>query len=496
LSTAIDLRNAVQRFVEGAGQPAVLDPGEEPLRLIPDQWGVSEWNGRIVLQAWDSRRNLVRKITGIKEQARDRLSLITERFPKACGELRIADLAAPRGLEQERHASRLAFRDRFRLMLIREFPDWRLEEISAEPNLEQSLSASFVRGFMRQGSRGLATLAAPPGASDFAAIVSFGLIWLNYLRRRETKITVGSLLLFLPARCQADAAARASVLDPAAVECRVYIFDERDRTGLIDFADAGNVDSTLPPVRRALTPNVERPLFPDLSGAERVEQSDGSVSLRIRGLEFAKWSAGKLSCGLARRRRCGMETVVAMAREVARVRCEPEDSGEFDRQHPLYTQFPEGWLESQVRSDPQAIDASLLPQPLYGQVPVFHGPDRAVIDLLGIDHTGRLVVIELKASADLQLPFQAIDYWMRVRKHLDAGDFERLGYFPGHPVMHVPPRIVLVAPALEFHSTTETVLSYLSPEIEIVRVGLAARWRRQLKVMFRLKGAEPPADYS
>jgi hypothetical protein len=495
LPTCLDLRDAVQRFVEGAGQPAVLDPGEEPLRLIPDQWGISEWNGRIVLQAWDSRRNLVRKITGIREQARDRMSLITERFPKVEGELKIADLAAPHGQELERRASKTAFRDRFGLMLRREFADWRLEEVSAEPNLEQSLSPSFVRAFLRKGPHGMAAMAAPPGALDAAGIVAFGLIWLSYLRRREKKTSIRTLFLFLPAGNESDAVARASVLNPEAVDCRVYVFDDRDRAGMIDFADAGNVESSLPPARRPIAPNAEPPEFPDLCGADKVLLSDGSLSLRIKGLEFARWVAGKLSCGIARRKRCGMETVIAMAREVARVRCEPEDVRTLDRQHPLYTQCPEGWLESEVRASPQAVDPSLLPQPIYGQVPVFTGPDRGVIDLLGIDHTGRLVVTELKAASDLQLPFQAIDYWLRVRKHLDAGDFERLGYFAGHPIRRIPPRIVLVAPALEFHSTTEEVMSFLNPEIEIVRVGLAAGWRRELKTMFRLRGAERPNVY-
>jgi hypothetical protein len=184
-----------------------------------------------------------------------------------------------------------------------------------------------------------------------------------------------------------------------------------------------------------------------------------------------------------------MDAVAAMAREVARARV---DSDESDRASPLYLQNPEGWLEAQVRADPQAIDASLLPAPLYGQVPIFAGPDRGIVDLLGIDHTGRLVVIELKASADPQLPFQALDYWIRVCAHLRAGDFERLGYFEGMTVDRSPPRIVLAAPALEFHSTSEDVLGFLSPAIDIVRVGLAASWRRQLKVMFRLPGAQSP----
>jgi len=183
-----------------------------------------------------------------------------------------------------------------------------------------------------------------------------------------------------------------------------------------------------------------------------------------------------------------METVAAMAREVVRLRSEDAE----DRLHPLYSQFPEGWLESQVRASPQAIDASLLRAPIYGQVPLFAAADRGVIDLLGVDHTGRLVVIELKATADLQLPFQAIDYWLRVRKHLAAGDFERLGYFPGITLRRDPPRILLVAPSLEFHSTSEVVLACLTPEIEIMRVGLAADWRKELRVMFRLRGAERP----
>ncbi len=487
MSITLDLRDVVERFIAAAGEPAVLDPGEQPLRLFPDQWSVSEWNGRLLLQAWDADRNLVRRIVGLKEQTRDRIALVTERFPKSRGELRIADLAAPLGLEWERRASRIAFRDRFRLILQREYPDWRVEEASTEPNLEQSLSPAYARAFLRRGPHGIAALAAPPEALDYPGIVAFGLIWLAYLRRREKTTAIETLLLFLPVRHESGAVSRAALVSSAAADCSVHIFDDRDRIATVDFSDAGNVDSTLPPCRQPAAPNSEPPLFPDLHGADRVELSDGAISLRINGLEFARWSRGKLTCGIAKRRRCTMETVEAMAREVARVRTDPGDT-----QHPLYTQYPEGWLEAMVRADPRAIDASLLSAPLYGQVPVFAGPDRGIIDLLGIDHTGRLVVIELKAAADPQLPFQALDYWLRVGKHLEQGDFERLGYFAGRTIRRELPRIVLVAPALEFHSSSEDILSFLSPEIEIVRVGLASQWRRELRVMFRLRGAERP----
>jgi hypothetical protein len=485
--TTANLRSVLERFIAGAGQPAVLDPGEEPLLLVAEQWDVSEWNGRIVLQAWDRERNLVRKIVGLKEQRRDRLSLVIERFPKAHAELQVADLAAPNGRELERTTSRRAFGERFHLMLSREFPGWRIEEVSSEPNLEQSLSPSYTRAFLRQGSTGIAVMAAAPRAAA-AGAVAFGLIWLNYLRRREKPVSAWRLLLFAPLGSERELVFRAACINPAAVACQVFAFDEKDRAGVVDFTDAGNVESTLPPCRRAPSPNVENQAFPDHPGVDRVENPDGSISLQIRGLEFARVAGGKLTCGISKQRRAGVETVAAMAAEIARVRTPDAD----DRQHPLYSLNPEGWLESQVRARPEAIGASLLPAPIYGQVPVFSGAERGVIDLLAIDHTGRLAVIELKATADLQLPFQALDYWLRVRKHLLAGDFERLGYFEGHVISREPPRILLVAPALEFHSTTETVLSALSPAIEVTRIGLAADWRSGLRVMFRLQGGEKP----
>jgi hypothetical protein len=484
-----ELRNVIEKFVAAAARPAVLDPGEEPLPLIPDQWSLSEWNGRLVLEAWDAKRNLVRKLTGLKEQRSGRLALAIERFPRTEGELQIADLAAPSGRDLERKSSRAAFRDRFSLMLAREFPQWRIEEVSAEANLEQSLSAVYTRAFLRLGSSGMAAMAVAPETPDCAGIVPFGLIWLDYLRRREKKLSIRHLLLYVPSHREREAAFRAGWIDPRAADCRLYAFDERDRVGMVDFADTGNVDSVLPPCNRSSPPpDIAIRVLEEIPDAVAIGQSDGSVGLRIRGLEFARMAGGRFTCGVSRRRRASLENVVEMAHAIGIVRNPRAE----DHQHPLYTSSPEGWLESEIRAHPETIDASLKSTPIYGQVPIFSGGDRGIVDLLAIDCTGRLAVIEIKASADVQLPFQALDYWLRVRKHLAAGDFERLGYFAGHVVSPEAPRILLVAPALEFHSTTETLLSSFPPEIEVTRIGLAAGWRSELRVMFRPRGNERP----
>jgi hypothetical protein len=119
-----------------------------------------------------------------------------------------------------------------------------------------------------------------------------------------------------------------------------------------------------------------------------------------------------------------------------------------------------------------------------------------MLDLLTLDRNGRLVILELKADEDLHLPLQALDYWIRVRALNDdrqdtpAGGlprsaFERQGYFAGAEVSHLPPRLLLAAPALRIHPANETVLRYFSPKVEWELIALSEHWRRELRVVFR-----------
>ncbi len=144
-----------------------------------------------------------------------------------------------------------------------------------------------------------------------------------------------------------------------------------------------------------------------------------------------------------------------------------------------------------VRANSTALDASLRLTPIYGQVPAFTAGDRGIIDLLAAEHNGRLAVLELKASADIHLPLQGLDYWMRVSIYAQTGAFTPNGYFPGIALRADLPRLILVAPSLEFHPSTETILSFFSPDIEVQRIGVAAQWRDQIRVMFRLNGSDP-----
>ncbi len=405
-------RHAIEQFIQLSGRPVLIEPGDEPYPLAPGCFAL-EWRGeRLLLQAWDERRNLTRRILGIEEERPGRLTLLIEKFARRTGTIQLIDTSRPSARAASLKGARQGFREEFRRFLRRQFTGWRVAEVSTEPDLEHSLSPAYARAFLKRGGVGWAAIGAPPeGASPHGAL-SFGLIWLDYLRRRERRVTVEGLALFLPAGRHRTTALRLPWLNPRALKTVLFVYSERAQEALIDPRDYGNLDTRLDP-----------PHTPSTAPPEKPEQI----------------------------------------------------------------------LEARVRENLETIDATLRPAPVYGQAPTFAAGERDVIDLLAADRYGRLAVVELKASQDLHLPIQALDYWMRVRWHTERGEFAARGYFPGIPLTAQAPRLFLVAPALEFHPTTETILRFFSPEVEVERAGLAVEWSQRLRVVLRARGAERPA---
>jgi hypothetical protein len=484
---AAGMHAAIECFLKACRRPYLLEPGEELLPLKEGSFSLDLVESRLTLQAWSDTRNFTRKIVGIGEQRRGRLELMVERFARNVGRIFLLDLARPESGETGRRGGRLVFRERFRRFLTRQFPSWTVAEVSAEQDLEHSLSPGFPRAFLRKGQSGLAAIAAPPDGMDPASILSFGLIWLDYLRRREQRVTIERLIILLPTGAEPTTCHRIPYLDPARVLCDVYIYSAEDYAVWLDPGDYGNLETKLDVVHR---PSEDAQAWVDrLRGLPHVEcvENNNATSLRVHGLEFARTSGNELLFGLHKRaaaRDGNFAEIERLAAELAPMRSQPGS--------PLYQKDPEEWLASRIRASLNVMDASLCATPIYCQAPACLGGQRGRIDLLAVDYSGRLAVLELKASQDIHLPLQALDYWIRVKWHLDRDEFTAHGYFPGVVLRKDAPKLLLISPSLEFHPTTETILQFLSSSLEIERVGVGVNWREKLQVMFRLRGAETP----
>jgi hypothetical protein len=455
--TSTEIQEAIERFLETSQDPVLCEPGEESLAITPENFAVEVRGACAQLQAWDSTRNLVRRVSAIQRQAPGKLVLKVTRFGKLQGTLELIDRRRAIRDHVPLRSARLGFREQFRLFLRRQFPGYKLAELSTEADLEHSLSPAYPRALLRQGASAWAAIGVAADAGHPDGVLTFGLIWLDYLRQREPSLRVHGLILYLPAGAQKTTCLRVLFLDPAAAQYSAFAYDQDGLEARIDLRDCGNLDTHLAPCRFS-------PRHPavGLPGVETIDRPDGELSYSVHGLAFRRKSRSQLA-------------------ELSRLR----SANATDRRNPLYLRNPEAWLESEVRAHIQEIDASLLATPIYGQVPAFAAADRGVLDLLAIDTSGRLAVLELKASEDVHLPLQALDYWMRVLWHLERREFQANGYFPGHQPRPEPPRLLLVSPALDFHSSNERVLRYFSRAIPVERLGVGLEWRKELKVMYR-----------
>jgi hypothetical protein len=490
----VDLHQSVKQALDrllASGRVKVQENGSWLASFEDFQYEVREKAGATLLHLWSSEGTLVRRVTAIEVDEAGRLALKVARFGRAHSD-RLEFVCGGREPDTGR-LRREQFRARLAEMLLRQFPDEKISSLTSAPDLEHSLSGNYVRGSAITRSRAVAILAAAPGESSATsdALLTFGLIWLDRLRSRKSPKPIGGLRLFFPEGSGSVIAHRLPAVPPS-IPVELYEYNPATRQiRLVDPQDCGNIKSWLVPRREfeaALKLAHEaiesiRRLNPAAITAEPIAGTP-EVALRFRGLLFARCGPGGTFFGteseqpLTSASRPELEHLV---RTLELRRSPVADSP----QDPLYRAQAERWLEALVAADAARIDARIDPRFLYQQVPAISPGDRGIIDLLGITHDGRLVILELKASEDVQLVMQAVDYWLRVRHHQEQGDFPRYGYFSGVNISPQPPLVFLVAPSLRFHPAADILARCLIPEIQMYRVGVNETWRRGLRVVLR-----------
>jgi hypothetical protein len=493
----IELGRALDAMA-ASGSAEVREDGEWLPGLVALHCELHQVGSAPVVHLWSDTCNLTRRVVRIREQSGDRVILDVQRFGRAKpGRLEIQRADSPRPVGR---ISREQFRFRFRRILSEQFPDSTIESLTAAPDLEHSFSGLYVRGRMREGSRAWALLAVSPqeDATAVDGMLAFGILWLDYARNHSSLRAIEGLRLFVPEGKSGRLRERALAIGSSA-RTEIFEFAEPDgRMRPMDLADAGNLEGRVVPRKEAEAAlAAAREAFarvrciataeadaPRALGMRAIAGTD-EVALCFHGLEFARWTRDGVFFGLGDARERSTPVSEPRLERLLRQLVTSRDPLTSETNHRLYRAAPEKWLETIVQEDPTRLDARLDPRFLYSQIPALAGGDRGVIDLLGVTRRGRLVVIELKASEDLQLPIQAVDYWLRVRRHQRKGDFERLGYFHGFELDVQPPLVWLVAPGLRFHPATDTLVKYLSPEISIARIGVSEDWRRGIRVVLR-----------
>ncbi|MGH9404777.1 MAG: hypothetical protein ACRD3D_02945 [Terriglobia bacterium] len=496
----LDIKAEVEDFLGAHANSVLVEDGAELMDLSRSTSRVSIEHGKLLFEAWNGARSIVRRVEEVAYRDQGRLGLFARRpAAREAGVLELRDGGSP--APAERAEARSAVRRDLTAYLQKCFPEWRLDRVSNRSDREHSFSAWYTRGLARRGNRAWAFIGLGQDESSAAAdaALAYGLNWLDRLRAAPERAVISGIKLFLPEAAIPLNALRAGALNPRAAEVEIYEWPARGAAEPISPGSFANLETHLVPRRdpaaaierrRDLLREILGPFFDRIDIA--AEAGAGVLSLRVHGLEIARLEgqvAPRLVWGIEGNRRAlrpdaggsDRDEFLAFVGSALATR----DHAARDPGHEMYRLQPERWLESLLIRDLSKLDPELRGDYVYPQVPAFSGVDRGVVDILSLSKDGRLAVIELKLYEDIALPFQGLDYWLRVKWLNDRRQFQAFGYFRGVELSPLPPRLYLISPAFRFHPSNERLIRYFDPSIEVIQAGLNQQWRQGVKVLFR-----------
>jgi hypothetical protein len=358
---------------------------------------------------------------------------------------------------------RRTFQSELATALARQFRSGRAARQTLHSDKQHGIGGAYPRFAL--GPRRVIAVSPDESSAVVNGIMRAAIQWSALVRRKVTVV--------VPAGRQRTLAARLKVM-PELRLCLDWLQWNSDELSELDL-DAPEPETRVHPYYE---PGVQGEaarlcaLAPELLQAA-LHLPSRAVSIRLRGLEIARVSEAGTAYPMG-------EPLEPLIELLARER-------RHGSRHPLARAHEESWLESNlVRQIGQLLP--VRPDCIYPQVPSFVGDDRRIIDLLAVTTAGRLAVIEVKAGADPELPFQALDYWLAVERHRKANDFKNSGYFPGVEIRDQPALLVMVAPLLAFHRTFDRLVSFFPAGLPMLQVGINQNWKKEIRIL-RRKGS-------
>lgn len=463
-----------------------------------------EW-GKLIFAWWDNARSQSWRVTAYLSEEAELRFQVTHGLGRDATWLTLRDESRWRAAQATAQLSRAEQRGDYatllRQLLCQHFPALRVLRETTGADRIRAVPGRYARLVLQRGRERILAVGVADAETqaDVEGVIAAGLVWLTSFNETQTdRERAQRLWLCFPAARGQTILERLSLLtvEPLGARIECFAVNENDETlsAVLPVAQGELLNAHPREVRwpEVVTTDAywrERilRLAPALIEVRQRPDRRGE-SFVLHGLEFAHVTASdppRIRFGVAGARpeqvNAGLTTLTEqtwseLAQLVAEMmRFRAPDS--VERRHLFYRLRAEAWLESLLRRNITVLDATLDERFVYSQIPAWRGEERSVIDLLTVNHEGRLVVIEIKAAEDAQLPLQGLDYWLRVEQARLRGEFQRRGLFGGLALAEKPPLLYLVAPRLRFHRTFAMVAHCLSPQIEAYQIGVNSNWR-------------------
>jgi hypothetical protein len=360
-----DLRDHIEIFLVDHPRALLSEPGKELLDLSDGSFSLDTEYGKLIWHIWNDRTNLVRQITSIAKEKPGRLELYYQRFGKGPpGTLIVADTRAD-SEALNRRGRRIEYLGHLRRWLAQLFPGAPSDGLTTEASLKDSLSGCYARGLLHEAGRSWAVMGVGPEESPAVidGILTYGIIWLDFLRQRNPNRVITGLKVFVPHNFTETTQQRLAWMNRKVALWELYATGSTAR--LLDSKDAGNLRTRVqPPLRPVgVSPLSEEWMARVESLSPQVMRragSDGLLRWSVKGLVFARqrdasraspvvYGLGRAETIVDERSLPRLERLVQqlLKHRRAEILSSPDErSHSSHAQHALYRLQPEQWLES------------------------------------------------------------------------------------------------------------------------------------------------------
>lgn len=324
-------------------------------------------------------------------------------------------------------------------------------------------------------------------------LLAEGLKWLRVLKSSFNPITIDKLMIFAPTQLVILLAERLTLISQSQQKIELFEVDEIEgKVSFVNPFDQGDLGLSLASnIKLSTNKSKSKPI--DLCINEQIEWikslapnliesnlKNNKLNLHINGLSFATVYLSQIPyISFGDKKKLSLENKLELenlVREIAFYR----HSNSPNKQHHYYHTLAERWLENIIKHNLSSLDPTLT-NCFYHQVSVTKQNNR-FIDLLAIDNEGQLVIIELKAVEDLDLPFQGLDYWLRIEWYRLRGDLGCKGYFPNMKLKDMPAKVYLVMPKLRCHREFNYLASLVDKKVPLYSIAINDNWRKELRI--------------
>lgn len=474
--------------------------GRSPLNINHDEFEFSVHHSRLIFSCWTEGGSRTWRVNRWNWNDEKLLLHASRRTGAETSEIELVPHASAKAIVANIAAARHERCEQLARVASEFVPHSKVEMVKLSPGMRRNQPGRYARIILRLPHERIAVtgIVAQSDLRNVDALFSSALLWFQRVLESPKRPLIQRLLLVV----------EHEILE-ATRQRHVLLRDSfRDRIELLEIDDTWNEIrpvarferthlwrkrlSRFPPVNQPQTSDRANEILGYALHAIDVVASRNGQTLRFHGLPFARvrtvMNQDRIWFGIEGSRRRQLDSFhqpewAKLFRDLETYRSENGNDG----RHWLYRASGEAWLESILRRDITKLDPGLIVAPLHAQFRTSHGGPTGArpIDLLALRHDGRLVVIELKVTADREHVFQGVDYWRRVEAHRRRGHIAAAKLFGEREMSDESPLVYLVAPTLRFHPSFPTLARTIASDIEIYRFDINEDWRSGVRVVRR-----------